>query len=47
MHLLVIQSDERGAEVLRGLISRSRIERQLREVENPGYGVMPPSSPVM
>jgi|SRR5580658_117148 CBS domain-containing protein len=42
MHLLVIQSDERGAEVLRGLISRSRIERQLREVENPGYGVMPP-----
>jgi CBS domain-containing protein len=33
MHLLVIESDERGAEVLRGLISRSRIERQLRDVE--------------
>ena len=29
MHLLVVESDERGADVLRGLISRSRIERQL------------------
>jgi hypothetical protein len=33
MHLLVVQSDERGADVLRGLISRSRIERQLQESE--------------
>jgi CBS domain-containing protein len=33
MHLLVVESDERGADVLRGLISRSRIERQLRESE--------------
>jgi CBS domain-containing protein len=31
MHLLVVQSDESGADVLRGLISRSRIERQLQE----------------
>jgi CBS domain-containing protein len=46
MHLLVIESDERGAEVLRGLISRSRIERQLRDVENSGYGVMPPSTKI-
>jgi CBS domain-containing protein len=30
MHLLVVESDERGAEVVRGLISRSRIERQLQ-----------------
>jgi CBS domain-containing protein len=44
MHLLVIESDERGAEVLRGLISRSRIERQLQGVENSGYGVMPLST---
>ena len=29
MHLLVVESDERGDEVVRGLISRSRIERQL------------------
>jgi CBS domain-containing protein len=29
MHLLVVESDERGAEVVRGLISRSRIERHL------------------
>jgi CBS domain-containing protein len=29
MHLLVVESDERGAEVVRGLVSRSRIERQL------------------
>jgi CBS domain-containing protein len=46
MHLLVIESDERGAEVLRGLISRSRIERQLRDVENSGYRVMPPSTKI-
>lgn len=52
MHLLVVESDARGAEVLRGLISRSRIERQLREdpdsgqppVENSGYSVMRPST---
>jgi CBS domain-containing protein len=30
MHLLVVESDERGADVVRGLISRSRIERHLR-----------------
>jgi CBS domain-containing protein len=30
MHLLVVESDECGAEVVRGLVSRSRIERQLR-----------------
>ena len=30
MHLLVVESDERGADLLRGLISRSRIERQLQ-----------------
>jgi CBS domain-containing protein len=29
MHLLVVESDARGAEVVRGLISRARIERQL------------------
>jgi len=33
MHLLVVESDERGAEVVRGLISRSRIERQLHGAE--------------
>ena len=33
MHLLVVESDERGAEVVRGLISRSRIERQLHRTE--------------
>jgi CBS domain-containing protein len=33
MHLLVVQSDERGADLLRGLISRSRIERQLQVSE--------------
>jgi CBS domain-containing protein len=33
MHLLVVESDERGAEVVRGLISRSRIERQLQGTE--------------
>jgi len=33
MHLLVVESDERGAEVVRGLISRSRIERQLHDAE--------------
>jgi predicted transcriptional regulator len=33
MHLLVVESDERGADVVRGLISRSRIERQLHESE--------------
>jgi CBS domain-containing protein len=29
MHLLVVESDHTGAEVVRGLISRSRIDRQL------------------
>jgi CBS domain-containing protein len=33
MHLLVVESDGRGAEVVRGLISRSRIERQLHGSE--------------
>jgi CBS domain-containing protein len=33
MHLLVVESDERGAEVVRGLISRSRIERQLHRAQ--------------
>jgi CBS domain-containing protein len=33
MHLLVVESDAGGAEVVRGLISRSRIERQLRGSE--------------
>jgi predicted transcriptional regulator len=32
-HLLVVESDERGAEVVRGLISRSRIERQLHQTQ--------------
>jgi CBS domain-containing protein len=35
MHLLVVESDERGADVVRGLISRSRIERQLRGSQLP------------
>jgi CBS domain-containing protein len=33
MHLLVVETDAGGAEVVRGLISRSRIERQLRGTE--------------
>jgi CBS domain-containing protein len=33
MHLLVLESDDRGAEVVRGLISRSRIERHLQVME--------------
>lgn len=33
MHLLVLESDDRGAEVVRGLISRSRIERHLQVTE--------------
>jgi CBS domain-containing protein len=33
MHLLVVESDERGAELVRGLISRSRIERRLHGSE--------------
>jgi CBS domain-containing protein len=33
MHLLVVESDVGGAEVVRGLISRSRIERQLSSTE--------------
>jgi CBS domain-containing protein len=36
-HLLVVESDERGAEVVRGLISRSRIERRLH-----GSDFLPP-----
>jgi CBS domain-containing protein len=33
MHLLVLESDDLGAEVVRGLISRSRIERHLQVIE--------------
>jgi CBS domain-containing protein len=33
MHLLVVESDDRGADVVRGLISRSRIERHLQVTE--------------
>jgi hypothetical protein len=33
MYLLVVESDDRGAEVVRGLISRSRIERHLHVTE--------------
>jgi CBS domain-containing protein len=35
MHLLVVESDERGAEVVRGLISRSRVERHLHGEQFP------------
>jgi CBS domain-containing protein len=35
MHLLVVESDERGAEVVRGLISRSRVERHLHAEQFP------------
>jgi CBS domain-containing protein len=35
MHLLVVESDEHGAEVVRGLISRSRIERHLHSEQFP------------
>jgi len=34
MHLVVVETDAQGAEAVRGLISRSRIERQLRGAEN-------------
>jgi CBS domain-containing protein len=33
MHLLVVETDDHGAEVVRGMISRSRIERQLQARE--------------
>jgi CBS domain-containing protein len=33
MHLLVVETDARSAEVVRGLISRSRIERELQASE--------------
>jgi CBS domain-containing protein len=33
MHLLVVESDGQAAEVVRGLISRSRLERQLHDTE--------------
>jgi CBS domain-containing protein len=33
MHLLVVESDGQAAEVVRGLISRSRLERQLPDTE--------------
>jgi CBS domain-containing protein len=33
MHLLVVESDVRGTEVVRGLISRARIERQLHRTQ--------------
>jgi CBS domain-containing protein len=35
MHLLVVENDERGAEVVRGLISRSRVERHLHGEQFP------------
>jgi len=44
MHLLVVESDGHGAEVLRGLISRSRIERHLRG-EEPEEAASPPAAP--
>ena len=31
MHLLVVEGDAQGIEVVRGLISRSRIERHLHD----------------
>ena len=34
MHLLVVETDAHGEEVVRGLISRSRIERQLQGTEH-------------
>jgi len=37
MHLLVVENDEHGAEVVRGLISRSRIERQLHGAQVPPH----------
>jgi CBS domain-containing protein len=39
MHLLVVETDAQGAEAVRGLISRSRIERQLHGTEH-----VPPSA---
>jgi CBS domain-containing protein len=33
MHLLVVENDANGCEVVRGLISRSRIERQLQSAQ--------------
>ncbi|HME40189.1 MAG TPA: CBS domain-containing protein [Steroidobacteraceae bacterium] len=41
MHLLVVESDAGGAEVVRGLISRTRIERQLRAAEGSGPAAQP------
>jgi len=35
MHLLVVETDEHGAEVVRGLISRSRVERHLHGEQLP------------
>jgi CBS domain-containing protein len=34
MHLVVVETDAKGAEAVRGLISRSRIERQLHGTEH-------------
>ncbi len=34
MHLLVVETDAQGAEAVRGLISRSRIERQLHRADH-------------
>lgn len=34
MHLLVVETDAQGEEAVRGLISRSRIERQLHRAEH-------------
>ena len=43
MHLLVVESGECGAEIVRGLISRSRIERQLHGAQEvPRVAAKPP-----
>lgn len=42
MHLLVVETDAQGAEAVRGLISRSRIERQLQRAEH-----LAPPAPVI
>jgi hypothetical protein len=39
MHLVVVETDAGGEEAVRGLISRSRIERQLH-----GTGQVPPAA---
>jgi CBS domain-containing protein len=46
MHLLVVESDEHGAEVVRGLISRSRIERHLHGEQFPPAIAPSPTSAI-